>query len=103
MEPVSITIAAAIAGGAAVALKDVANQAVEDAYQGLRTLIVDRYKRKASLEALEEDPESPAAQKLLAEALEKTKAVNSRSPATGPSLIQCLKPNSPNRGYELCY
>jgi hypothetical protein len=75
MEPVSTTIVAAIAGGAAVAFKDVANKAVSDAYQGIRTLIVERYKRKASLEALEEDSESAAAQQLLAAALEKTEAV----------------------------
>ena len=75
MEPISATIVAAIAGGAAVALKDVANQAVSDAYQAIKTLIIDRYKRKASIEVLEEEPESSTAQKLLAEGLEKTKAV----------------------------
>ena len=75
MEPISATIVAAIAGGAAVALKDVANKAVSDAYQGIKTLIIDRYKRKASIEALEEDPQSSAGQQLLAEALEKTGAV----------------------------
>ena len=75
MEPISATIVAAIAGGAALALKDVANKAVSDAYQGIKKLVIDRYKRKASIEALEEDPESSTAQKLLAEGLEKTKAV----------------------------
>lgn len=68
-------IVAAIAGGAAVALKDVANKAVSDAYQGIKTLIIDRYKRKGSIEALEKDPQSSAGQQLLAEALEKTGAV----------------------------
>jgi hypothetical protein len=74
MEPISATIVAAIAGGAAVALKDVANKAVSDAYQGIKTLVIDRYKRKGSIEALEEDPESSTAQNLLTEALEKTGA-----------------------------
>lgn len=75
MEPISATIVAAIAGGAAVALKDVANRAVSDAYQGIKVIITERYKRKASIEALEEDPESSTAKNLLAEVLEKTKAV----------------------------
>lgn len=74
MEPISATIVAAIAGGSAVALKDVTNKAVSDAYQGIKTLVIDRYKRKGSIEALEEDPESSTAQNLLTEALEKTGA-----------------------------
>jgi hypothetical protein len=75
MEPISATIVAAIAGGAAVALKDVANKAVSDAYQGIKTLIIDRYKCETSIKALEEKPKSSTAQKLLAEGLEETKAV----------------------------
>jgi hypothetical protein len=75
MEPISATIVAAIAGGAAVALKDVANKAVTDAYQGIKTVIIARYKCETSIKALEEKPKSSTAQKLLAEGLEETKAV----------------------------
>lgn len=74
MEPISATIVAAIAGGAAVALKDIANKAVSDAYQAIKTIIVDRYKSKASIEALQEKPQSSAARNLLIETLEETKA-----------------------------
>ncbi|MCI5126775.1 MAG: hypothetical protein D3925_20415 [Candidatus Electrothrix sp. AR5] len=45
MEPVITTIAAAVALGAAAALKDTASKAVVDAYAGLKTLIQDRYKK----------------------------------------------------------
>ena len=43
MEPVTTTIAAAVALGAAESLKDVATQAIKDAYAGLKKLIQDRY------------------------------------------------------------
>jgi hypothetical protein len=74
MEPISATIVAAIAGGAAVALKDVANKAISDTYQAIKTLIIDKYKRKGAIEALEEDPQSDDAKKLLTGALEKAGA-----------------------------
>lgn len=74
MEPVSTAIVAALAAGVSAALKDVATQGIKDAYAGLKTLIVDRYKRKAAVEAVAEDPESQAQRAALAEALEKTGA-----------------------------
>ena len=39
MEPISATIVAAIVGGATVALKDVANKAISDAYQGIKKIV----------------------------------------------------------------
>jgi hypothetical protein len=43
MEPVTTTIAAAVALGAAESLKDVAAAAVKDSYSALKKLIQDRY------------------------------------------------------------
>ncbi len=58
MEPVSTAIVSALVAGAVASFKGVASEAVTDAYKGLRTLIVDRYKRAGAVAALEEDPTS---------------------------------------------
>jgi hypothetical protein len=69
MEPILSAIVAALVTGATAAVKDVANASVKDAYAALKAFIVNRYKRKAVLDALEEDPNSSANQEALAEAL----------------------------------
>jgi hypothetical protein len=74
MDPITTTIVAALAGGAAVAAKDVATSAVKDAYAGLKHLIVDRYKRAGAITVLEEDPASETGKKALEEALMKSGA-----------------------------
>jgi hypothetical protein len=76
MEPISTTIVAALVAGATTALKGVATQAVTDAYDGLKRIITDRYKRKAAIDNIEEDPESTSGQESLKEALDKTGAAN---------------------------
>ena len=68
MEPISLVVGALVAGASA-ALKDTASQAVKDAYQGLRTLVVHYWMKgtegtdtakeaeaKVLLDNLEEDP-----------------------------------------------
>lgn len=70
MEPISMIVGALVAGSSA-ALKDTANQAVKDAYCGLRTLVIHHWKNKANeyggileqeakilISNLEEDPET---------------------------------------------
>ena len=49
MEPVTTIIASAIALGAAAGLKPTVEQAIKDAYDGLKRLIVDRYRDKAEV------------------------------------------------------
>lgn len=68
MEPISIIVGALVAG-ASSALKDTASQAIKDAYQGLKYLVIEHWKSNIKddviaqsraemlLEELESDPE----------------------------------------------
>mgnify|MGYP000196320580 CR=1 FL=1 len=60
MEPMSLIIGALVAGSTE-ALKDTASQAVKDAYQGLKTLIIDKWGKKEEAKILldnhEQNPE----------------------------------------------
>lgn len=70
MDPVVAAIVAALASGAIVAAKDVATNAVKDAYAGLKKLIVSRFeKAKPFVEAVEASPESKPEQQVLARQL----------------------------------
>ena len=60
MDPVSI-IVAALAAGAATALKSTAEQAIKDAYAGFKALIQSKYGH-VSVEALERKPDSEVKQ-----------------------------------------
>lgn len=72
MDPLTL-IVTALATGAAVALKSVAEQAVKDAYAGLKQLILDQYGDKGdvttAVASVEAKPESEARQALLKEEL----------------------------------
>ena len=72
MEPVS-AIVAALALGAAAAAKDIGGQAVKDAYAALKALIVSRYP-KASVDTLEQAPESKSRRAVVEEDLLATTA-----------------------------
>jgi hypothetical protein len=73
MDPITI-IATAVVAGAAAASKDVAAQAVRDAYAGLKALIVRRFGGEADVEdavqGVEKKPESDAREAVLKEELE---------------------------------
>lgn len=67
MEPISILVGALVAG-ASPAVKDIANQAIKDTYQGLKALVIEHWKSgtdtqankieaKMFLDNLENDPE----------------------------------------------
>ncbi len=72
MDPITIVITA-IALGAAAGLKPTAEQAVKDAYAGLKTLIQNKY-TQVSIDLVEGDPSSKMRQGVLAEDLQKTSA-----------------------------
>ena len=60
MEPITTTILAALAAGAAAAAKDTAGSAIKDAYQGLKSLIQRRFAGKPSADvALVEHEKKP--------------------------------------------
>ncbi len=70
MDPMTVLLSALALAGPA--LKPVADQAVKDAYAGLKTLLVDRFspknpKLESTLEVHAEDPETfkPAVEKML--------------------------------------
>lgn len=70
MEPISLMVAALVAG-ATTALKDTAAVAVKDAYQGLKTLIQRKW-NNVDVALLESAPTSPARQAVMREELERT-------------------------------
>jgi len=72
MDPISIIVTALVTG-AATALKPVAEQAIKDAYAGLKGLIQQKYGR-VDVAVLETDPASKARQAVVKEDLEKTGA-----------------------------
>jgi hypothetical protein len=75
MEPVTTTIIAALVAGATAAAKDVATNAVKDAYSALKRLISDRYaKASPFVEAVTADPSSKPEQQVLAKQLEQANA-----------------------------
>ena len=97
MDPVSAIVGALVAGVLAAA-KDVASKAVSDAYNGLKSLIVTRFKRKAPIEAIEEAPESESARAALGGALTETGA--DRDPEVmrlAQTLTEALKAIDPNK------
>ena len=73
MEPVSTTIATALALGAAAGLKPTAEQFIKDAYSGLKEIIKRKYQH-VSVELLESDPASKSRQSVVSEDLEKSDA-----------------------------
>jgi hypothetical protein len=81
MEPISMILGALVMGMSAVA-KEVGGQAIKDAYNGLKRLITDRYKRGSGVAALEEDPSSETQKKALEEGLQKA------VPTQGPEVLQ---------------
>ncbi len=73
MEPITVTIATALALGAAAGLQGIAEQTIKDAYDGLKKLIQSRY-AKVNLAQLEEAPESKARRAVVDEDLAKAGA-----------------------------
>jgi hypothetical protein len=77
MEPLSLIVAALVAGATAAA-KDTATQAVKDAYQGLKTLVQRRFAGNAAAETALTEVEKPEKSELwrrpLEDAVRETKA-----------------------------
>ncbi len=72
MDPISIIVTALVAGAGA-ALKPMTEQAIKDAYAGMKGLIQRKYGR-VDVAVLETDPASQARQAVVKEDLEKTGA-----------------------------
>jgi hypothetical protein len=64
MEPITTMIASAVALGAAAGLKPIVEQGIKDAYDGLKRLIIDRYRDKTEVvDAVEYVSKNPQAEK----------------------------------------
>jgi hypothetical protein len=94
VEPISLIVSALVMGAAAAA-KEVGGQMLQDAYSGLKRLIVDRYKREGALQALheelQEDPSAETQRKALEASL--TKAGADKDPdvvASAKAVTQAL-------------
>lgn len=89
-------IVGALEMGATAAAKKVGGKAAEDAYEALKCLIRDRFKRGGAVAALEEDPASETQRKAIEEALTKSDAVNDQETlaealARAKDITQALK------------
>lgn len=73
MDPISAIVGALVAGATAAA-SDTASQVVKDAYQGLKTLLIDTY-NLVSTPMLEKKPSSSAAQEAVEEEIRDTPAI----------------------------
>ncbi|ADJ29248.1 hypothetical protein [Nitrosococcus watsonii] len=94
MEPV-IVIVSAFAAGAAVAVKSTTEQAIQDAYQGLKALIQSKY-GDVALETLEKKPESEAKQASVAEDLTDADAGNDEELLDqAKALLDAIKAHEP--------
>ena len=89
MEPITTMIASAIALGAAAGLKPMVAQAVKDAYEGLKRVIVDRYQHRVEVvDAVEYVTKKPDAERRRA-ALEE--ALTDAGATEDPALLEAAK------------
>jgi hypothetical protein len=71
MEPILVTIVSALVAGAIAKTKDVGSQAVMDAYEGLKGLVVRKLGKGGAVQSVEDTPDSESARSALIEALAK--------------------------------
>jgi hypothetical protein len=94
MDPLSVLLMALVAGAAA-GLEPAAKKAVQDAYEGLKTLIKRKWGH-VPIESLERDPKSPERQKIVKEDLEAARAANDTEVlAQAQNLIRAVKDQAP--------
>jgi hypothetical protein len=74
MEPTTTTLLTALVAGAAAATAEAVGQAIKDAYNGLKQLVIQKFSAKADVEkairGVESKPDSPGRQMTLKEELE---------------------------------
>ena len=105
MEPVSMIVAAIVAG-AVTATKDVAAQAVKDGYEGLKALIVRKFGEDSdvadAVNGMEKKPDSKGRQETLKEELEAAQAgQDAEVVKKAQTLLDLLKEYEPSYYAEL--
>ncbi len=71
METILSSIIAALAAGAVAKASDVGGKVIADAYDGLKSLLVEKLGKSGAVQSVEDTPDSEPAQATLAEALAK--------------------------------
>src|SRR5258707_447821 len=97
MDPVIASIVTALVLGATEAAKGVAAQAVKEAYEGLKTIIKEKYSQLTStIDSLHEKPSSVARQTSMAEALQEVEAnKDEKIQSESQKLVEMVKKFSP--------
>jgi hypothetical protein len=95
MDPITL-IVTALTAGAAAALKPTAEKAVKDAYEGLRTIILDRYRRSADrLKTIEADPSAADERERLREELASMKvAEDYEAMVQAQKVLEAVQPHA---------
>ncbi|MBK9729763.1 MAG: hypothetical protein IPO83_00455 [Chitinophagaceae bacterium] len=95
MDPLTL-IVAALATGAAAGLKPTAEQAIKDAYEGIKAFIKKKFGGKISVDDLEKNPASESKRGSLREDLESADAQNDQELLTKANeLIQVVEKHDP--------
>jgi hypothetical protein len=71
MESILSSIITALVAGATAIAEDVASDGIKRAYQGLKSLIIQKLGKSGAVQSVEDEPDSEAAQATLAETLSK--------------------------------
>ncbi|OEU46813.1 MAG: hypothetical protein BA861_12945 [Desulfobacterales bacterium S3730MH5] len=101
MEPITTTIATAIALGAATGLKSTVEQSVKDAYAALKNVIRKRYQKKEdvtdAIDYVTKKPEAEKRRQMLEEALEEAGAATDQELAkVAAALLATIEQHSPD-------
>jgi hypothetical protein len=95
MDGIGATVLSLAMGAASIASKDVVSSLVKDGYAQLKALILQRYP-KASINSLEQAPDSKARRAVLEEDLEKAGAAQDYElVALAKSLLDAIQQNAP--------
>jgi len=93
MDPLTLILSAILAGAAAAA-KPTAEQAVKDAYAGLKTVIESLWKR-VDLRTIEQDPASKSRQAVLREDLERVDVAQPQVLAQARKVVEMVAKSDP--------
>jgi hypothetical protein len=96
MDPISVTLAAAIAAGAAAALKETAGAVIKDAYSAIKAFISKKYNHVDTAQ-IEHEPGSKNRQAVLSEELAKAGAEQDNElRALAAQLVNKLEEHAPD-------
>jgi len=103
MDPTIMIVVTALALGAAAGLRPVTEQAIKDAYAGLKKLIQDRYaKARLAVDLLESDPTQDAYKQAASQALSKSgTAQDSEVIQQAQAFLKLVKEHAPDTAGDI--